>query len=42
MEGGDFHEYRDGRLVRLRVVFDLADTMRQLGGFPSWARARSV
>jgi predicted ester cyclase len=34
MEGGDFHEYRDGRLVRLRIVFDLADTMRQLGVLP--------
>jgi steroid delta-isomerase-like uncharacterized protein len=34
MEGGDFHEYRDGKLVRLRIVFDLADTMRQLGVLP--------
>jgi steroid delta-isomerase-like uncharacterized protein len=34
MEGGDFHEYRDGKLVRLRIVFDVADTMRQLGVLP--------
>jgi steroid delta-isomerase-like uncharacterized protein len=35
MEGGDFHEYRDGKLVRVRIVFDMADTMRQLGVLPA-------
>jgi hypothetical protein len=34
MEGGDFHEYRDGKLVRLRIVFDMAGAMRQLGTLP--------
>jgi steroid delta-isomerase-like uncharacterized protein len=34
MHGGDFHEYRDGKLVRVQIVFDLADTMRQLGVLP--------
>jgi steroid delta-isomerase-like uncharacterized protein len=34
MHGGDFHEYRDGKLVRLRIVFDMADAMRQLGALP--------
>jgi steroid delta-isomerase-like uncharacterized protein len=33
-EGADFHEYRDGKLARLRIVFDMADAMRQLGGLP--------
>ena len=33
-EGGDFHEYRDGKLVRLRIVFDMARAMRQLGALP--------
>jgi steroid delta-isomerase-like uncharacterized protein len=35
MQGGDFHEYRDGKLVRLRIVFDVAHTMRQLGVLPA-------
>ena len=34
-EGGDFHEYRDGKIARLRIVFDLADTMVQLGALPA-------
>jgi steroid delta-isomerase-like uncharacterized protein len=34
-EGGDFHEYRDGKLSRVRIVFDMADTMRQLGVLPA-------
>jgi steroid delta-isomerase-like uncharacterized protein len=34
IEGGDFHEYRDGKLVRLLIVFDMADAMRQLGALP--------
>ena len=33
-EGADVHEYRDGKLSRLRIVFDLAETMRQLGTLP--------
>jgi steroid delta-isomerase-like uncharacterized protein len=43
MEGGDFHTYRDGRLVRLRIVFNLAETMRQLGALPEpGSRAEGV
>ena len=34
MEGADFHEYRDGKVARLRIVFDMADTGRQLGLLP--------
>ena len=30
-EGADFHEYRDGRVCRLRIVFDMMDVTRQLG-----------
>ena len=33
-EGGDFHEYRDGKVARLRIVFDMADAGRQLGLLP--------
>jgi steroid delta-isomerase-like uncharacterized protein len=33
-DGADFHEYRDGKVARLRIVFDVADTMRQLGVLP--------
>jgi len=33
-EGADFHEYRDGKLARLRIVFDMASAMRQLGVLP--------
>ena len=33
-EGADFHEYRDGKVARLRIVFDMADAMRQLGALP--------
>ena len=32
--GADFHEYRDGKVVHLRIVFDMADLMRQLGVLP--------
>jgi len=34
IEGADFHEYRDGKLSRLRIVFDMARAMRQLGALP--------
>ena len=34
MEGVDLHEYRDGKLARLHIIFDLADMMRQLGVLP--------
>jgi steroid delta-isomerase-like uncharacterized protein len=30
-EGADFHEYCDGKVARLQVVFDMADVSRQLG-----------
>jgi steroid delta-isomerase-like uncharacterized protein len=33
-EGGDFHEYRDGRVARLRIVFDMMDIGRQIGTLP--------
>jgi steroid delta-isomerase-like uncharacterized protein len=33
-DGADFHEYRDGKVARLRIVFDMAGAMRQLGVLP--------
>jgi len=33
-EGADFHEYRDGRVSRLRIVFDMMDLGRQIGTLP--------
>jgi steroid delta-isomerase-like uncharacterized protein len=33
-EGADFHEYRDGKVARLRIVFDMAHIVRQLGLLP--------
>ena len=33
-EGADFHEYRDGKVARLRIVFDTGDLFRQLGLLP--------
>jgi steroid delta-isomerase-like uncharacterized protein len=33
--GADFHEYRDGKVARLTIVFDMADLMRQLGVLPA-------
>jgi steroid delta-isomerase-like uncharacterized protein len=42
-EGGEFDEYRDGKLVRLRMVLDMADGMRQAGVLPaSGSRAERV
>ena len=35
IDGADFHEYRDGRISRLRVVFDLMSVSRQLGVMPA-------
>jgi steroid delta-isomerase-like uncharacterized protein len=35
MHGADFHAYRDGKLSRLRIVFDMTDVMRQLGVLPA-------
>jgi len=34
-EGADFHEYRDGKVAKLRIVFDMTDLSRQLGLMPS-------
>jgi steroid delta-isomerase-like uncharacterized protein len=34
IEGGDFQEYRDGKVARLQIVFDMARAMRQLGSLP--------
>lgn len=33
-EGVGFHEYREGRVCRLRIVFDMMDLGRQLGTVP--------
>jgi steroid delta-isomerase-like uncharacterized protein len=33
-EGADFHEYRDGRVCRLRIVFDMMEVGRQIGILP--------
>ena len=33
-DGADFHEYSDGKVARLRIVFDMAAAMRQLGVLP--------
>ncbi|MGH2970153.1 MAG: ester cyclase, partial [Solirubrobacteraceae bacterium] len=33
-EGFDLHEYRDGRVCRLRIVFDMMDVSRQIGMVP--------
>jgi steroid delta-isomerase-like uncharacterized protein len=33
-EGGDFQEYRDGRVARLRIVLDMMDVGRQMGLLP--------
>ena len=33
--GVDVHTYRDGRLIRLSVIFDAADFARQLGVLPA-------
>ena len=33
-EGADFHEYRDGKVAKLRIVFDMTDLSRQLGLVP--------
>ena len=33
-DGADFHEYRDGRVCRLRIVLDMMDLGRQLGTLP--------
>jgi steroid delta-isomerase-like uncharacterized protein len=33
-EGFDLHEYRDGRVCRLRIVFDMLDVSRRLGLMP--------
>jgi len=35
IDGADFQEYRDGRVARLRVVFDMMAVARQLGVMPS-------
>jgi steroid delta-isomerase-like uncharacterized protein len=35
VDGADFHEYRDGLINRLRIVFNLADASQQLGLMPT-------
>ena len=34
LEGVDFQEYREGKVSRLNVVFDMMDVARQLGTLP--------
>ena len=34
LEGVDFREYRDGKVAALRICFDMAGAMRQLGVLP--------
>jgi steroid delta-isomerase-like uncharacterized protein len=34
LDGVDLHEYRDGKIARLTIVFDMAEAMRQLGSLP--------
>jgi steroid delta-isomerase-like uncharacterized protein len=33
-QGADFHEYREEKVARLRIVFDMAEVSRQLGFMP--------
>jgi steroid delta-isomerase-like uncharacterized protein len=35
IDGADFHEYREGRISKLRVIFDLMSVSRQLGVMPA-------
>jgi steroid delta-isomerase-like uncharacterized protein len=35
LDGVDFHEYRDGRIVRLVILFDMANGARQVGLIPT-------
>jgi predicted ester cyclase len=35
IDGVDFQEYRDGRISRLRVAFDMMSVLRQLGLLPA-------
>jgi steroid delta-isomerase-like uncharacterized protein len=35
LDGVDFHEYRDGRVAKLRVAFDMMSISRQLGLMPA-------
>ncbi len=35
VDGVDFQEYRDGRIAKLRVAFDLMTVSRQLGVMPA-------
>ena len=34
LDGADFHEYRDGRVCKLRIAFDMMSASRQLGLMP--------
>jgi steroid delta-isomerase-like uncharacterized protein len=35
LDGVDFHEYRDGRVSKLRIAFDMLSATRQLGLMPA-------
>jgi steroid delta-isomerase-like uncharacterized protein len=34
VDGADFHEYRDGRIAKLRVILDVMSVSRQVGVMP--------
>ena len=43
LDGVDLHEYRDGRVSRLRIAFDMLSATRQLGLMPeAGSRAESA
>ena len=33
-DGFDYHQYRDGKIERLHIIFDMADLGRQIGAIP--------
>ena len=35
VDGVDFHEYRDGRIAGLTIIFDMAEAARQAGVIPA-------
>ena len=35
VDGADFHEYRDGRIAKLRVILDVMSIARQVGLMPA-------
>jgi len=37
--GADLHEYRDGKIARLTVVYDMVDVLQQIGLMPEMSSA---